>query len=96
MLKRVSFLGQMLRDQTVAVTTDAWTSTANSAFSGLAVSWIDSSWKLQNLALGITAFPGKHSGDRILRDLVANLRKFDVEMDQVCVEKEGALRTAIY
>jgi hypothetical protein len=79
----------MLRGQTVAITTDAWTSKANTSFTGLHVSWMDPSFCLHNLSLGISAFEGKHTGDRILEDIVENLKKYDISMNQVHLKRES-------
>jgi hypothetical protein len=73
----------MFTGETVAVTTDAWTSADNTAYTCYHFSWIDDQWRLQAMGLGISAFSGKHSGERILEDAVKNLEKAGINMPQV-------------
>lgn len=85
---------QVFKGQTVAITTDAWTSAANSAFTGYHVSYIDEQWLLQTLSLGISPFPGKHTADMIAEDAVKNLAKAGMAVSQVCGSSRSFRRFA--
>jgi hypothetical protein len=87
----------MFEGQALALTFDGWTSTANRAYYGYYVSWINESFKKCSLASGIFPFPGEHSSERIEDHLLDVLAKRGIEKQRAPFVKNAlhAARKAV-
>ena len=57
----------MLRGESVALTSDAWTSASQDPYLSMTVHYIDSEWQLVSLPLECAAFGGSHTAVRIMQ-----------------------------
>ena len=73
----------LLGGQSIAMTTDTWTSVSNVTFSSLTAHFIDKNWKHVDLPIGCFQFPGKHTAadcDRHFREMI---KKCGIEGNQI-------------
>ena len=72
-----------LRGNTVALTTDIWTSKATQSFATTTAHFIDKNWNLITCVLETTHFPGHRTGVSISEKLQETLTSYNVDVDKV-------------
>ncbi|CAM9275672.1 unnamed protein product, partial [Phaeothamnion confervicola] len=60
---------ELLRGRRLCATTDGWTSCNSEKYNCLTVSFIDADFQLHTYQLGIEMLDGKHTGERLIRDV---------------------------
>jgi len=80
---------EQLKGNTIALTTDMWTSRASQAFATTTAHFIDKQWNLTTCVIEIVYFPGHYTGILISQKVKEALSNFDVSTDQV-VHDEAA------
>lgn len=56
--------------QEIALMTDFWTSISNESFIAVTVHYIDNSYVLRRICLGVLRFVGSHTGEAIVDQLI--------------------------
>ena len=79
---------KMLKGQSVALTTDLWTSTATEGYITLTAHFIDETWALQSQVLATRKMLERHTGKNIAEEIKKLVEEFD--LDVVAVTHDNA------
>ncbi|XP_021345367.1 zinc finger BED domain-containing protein 1-like [Mizuhopecten yessoensis] len=75
---RSNVLKSMSKSETVALTTDGWTSRATESYVTVTSSFITKDWKLQNFVLQTRALPESHTGINIANVLTTAINEWNI------------------
>jgi hypothetical protein len=76
-------LKRMVKGETIAITTDCWTSVSNKPYISLTGHFINEEWKLNSLVLCCDHFPGRHVADKIAEKVHSMCATFGIANDDV-------------
>jgi hypothetical protein len=82
-------LTQQLKDNSIALTTDLWTSVSHQGYISLTSHYIDTNWNIQSNSLATKLIEEKHTGKNIAAAITNILDKFSIT-DPSCVTTDNA------
>jgi len=86
---------EQLKGNTIALTTDIWTSRATQAFATTTAHFINKQWNLTTCVIETVHFLGYHTSILISQKLKEALSKFDVSTDQVSTVVHNEVTNAV-
>ena len=71
---------EISKADTVSITTDMWTSSANQSYMGLTAHWLDDRFKMYSRCLAVRPAPGSHTADFISKELTSLAGEWNLEL----------------